>query len=103
MSKQRVSSKQRTELLAQFESSGLSAAAFARLHHINYSTFISWRKRGDQPPMRQRPALIEVVQAGSPSGGVEIQLGSLCRIQVENGEQAKLAAEIIRELEARGC
>lgn len=53
--------------------------------------------------MRQRPSLIEVVQAGSPSGSVEIQLGSLCRIQVEHGEQAKLAAEIIRELEARGC
>jgi hypothetical protein len=46
----RTTADERAKLLAAFERSGLSAAAFARKHHLNYTTFCGWRDRRDQAP-----------------------------------------------------
>ena len=100
---QKVSSEKREKLLAEFERSGLNAAAFARQHGIKYTTFCYWRRRAASLPTSDHPRLIEVVGDFPSNGSVEIQLGSSCRIQVTNREQATLAAAIIRELEEKAC
>jgi hypothetical protein len=41
----RANASQRSKLLAAFDRSGASAAAFARQHAINYTTFCGWRQR----------------------------------------------------------
>ena len=86
MRNQRVSSEHREELLAEFERSGLNAAAFARQHRINYSTFRYWHKRAAQSPISQRPTLVEVVQDRPSDGRLEIRLGKLCRIEIGHRE-----------------
>ena len=103
MGSQRVSSEERKELLAAFERSGLSAAAFARHYGIIYTTFCYWRRQAASLPTSEHPRLVEVVQAVPKDPVVAIELGALCRIQVSNRDQAKLAAVIIRELEEEGC
>jgi hypothetical protein len=44
----RSSASQRAQLLTAFDRSGLSAAAFARKHQLNYTTFCGWRQRRNQ-------------------------------------------------------
>ncbi|HKW29151.1 MAG TPA: hypothetical protein VJT54_07440 [Verrucomicrobiae bacterium] len=41
----RTSPRERGRLLAAFDRSGLSAAAFARQHGLTYSTFCGWRSQ----------------------------------------------------------
>ena len=41
----RTDAAQRAQLLAAFDQSGLSAAAFARQHGLHYTTFCGWRQR----------------------------------------------------------
>ena len=54
----RTTAAERTQLLAAFERSGLSAAAFARQHALNYTTFCGWRQRqGKADPL---PGFVEV-------------------------------------------
>jgi hypothetical protein len=44
----RTSPEQRDALLSAFDRSGMSGAAFARLHGIRYSTFAHWRQTRKQ-------------------------------------------------------
>lgn len=60
----RTSKAQRCVILAQFESSGMSAAQFARQTGLNYSTFALWvqRHRRTKRPERKSPLrLLEAV------------------------------------------
>ena len=43
----RTTSARRHQLLAEFDRSGLSAAAFAQQHHLAYTTFCRWRIAGN--------------------------------------------------------
>jgi transposase-like protein len=52
----RFDADQRAQLLAAFERSGLSGAAFARQHGIHYTTFCGWRQR----QAKARPAFVQV-------------------------------------------
>jgi transposase-like protein len=103
MGNQKVSPEERKELLAAFERSGLSAAAFARHYGINYTTFCYWRRQAASLATSEHPRLVEVLQDAPENPVVEIQLGALCRIHVSHRDQAKLTAAIIRELEEKAC
>lgn len=46
--RRRTDAARRAQLLAAFERSGLSAAAFARRHGLHYTTFCGWRQRRTQ-------------------------------------------------------
>jgi transposase-like protein len=90
----RTSINQRTQLLAAFDRSGLSAAAFARQHGIGCSTFYGWRHRqGKSPPS---PAFVEVELSGS-AAAVEllIELGAQARLRLNSPAQVDLAARLL--------
>ena len=103
MRNQRVSSERREQLLKAFEGSGLTAAAFARRHGINYTTLRYWLQRASQPTLDPQPRLIEVVQGAPEDGSLDIRLGDACRIKITDSKQARLAVAVMREWEAAGC
>ena len=96
----RSDAARRAQLLAAFDRSGLSAAAFARQHRLNYTTFCNWRQRRAQA--RRSPGFVEV-ELPSPTApsGLTIDLGASVRLHVPGAGQIALAAELIRALQAK--
>lgn len=103
MRKPKVSARRREQLLKKFEGSGLSAAEFARVNELNYTTFCGWRRRYPQPEQQRKPKLVEVELPASNPAGVEVQIGRLTRLRITDGDQARLAARLIRDLEGVSC
>ncbi len=103
MRKPKVSARRREQLLKKFEGSGLSAAEFARVNGLNYTTFCGWRKRYPQPEHQRKPKLVEVELPASNPAGIEVEIGRLTRLRFNDGDQARLAACLIRELEGVSC
>ena len=89
----------RTRWLAAFDRSGLSAAAFARQHGLNYTTFCGWRQRRSQS--RPLPGFVQV-QLPSPAAAVEllIELGATARLRVNSASQIELAARLLQSFNA---
>ena len=97
----RTGAAERAQLLAAFERSRLSAAAFARQHGIHYTTFCGWRQRRDK-----RPALPAFVQVELPPPSVDlvIELGPQTRLRITSGSQIELAARLLQAFNAsRPC
>jgi transposase-like protein len=92
--------RRRTELLAAFKRSGLSAAAFARQHGVNYGTFCGWRSRHNDSA-RALPKFVEVEMpdARAPVELV-IEVGTGVRVRVQSAEQLELAVRLLAELNA---
>ena len=116
----------REELLDEFERSGASGQAFAKLVGIKYQTFASWvqkrrRTRGQHPAASTVKALpstaadalrlVEAVVERDVDQAVAADRESLCvhlpggvRVEVRDGRQARLAAELLQALTAaRPC
>ena len=112
-------------LLDEFEQSGVSGKKFAALIGVNYQTFATWaqrrrRARGTDPlrakprvartaprvaePLRLLQAIVENA-AHAPLEGepLYVQLQNGARLEVRDGRQAALAAELLRALAARPC
>ena len=91
---QRTPSSRRAQLLAAFDRSGLSAAAFARQHDIGYTTFCGWRHR--QTKAKASPTFVEVELPG-PVATVEllIEVGAHTRLRVSSAGQVELAARFL--------
>lgn len=88
----------RHQLLAEFERSGLTVAAFARQHGIGYSTFCAWRRcKASQP--RLCFAEIELERSPWPEG-IVVELGRQARMRLHSAQQLQLAARLLKELEA---
>ena len=96
---QRTTLAERTQLLAAFERSGLSAAAFARQHALNYTTFCGWRQRcGKADPL---PAFVEVELPTSPEATeLVVEWGAQARLRIRCLGQIPLAARLIQDLNA---
>lgn len=97
----RVSAQRREALLAEWRSSGLSAAAFARERAISYSTFANWRRQEARRKAATQGGAIrfaEVVARESGSAGIEVQLDAGALIKIDHPAQAVLAAALIRAL-----
>lgn len=96
----RSTATERAQLLAAFDRSGLSSAAFARKHHLNYTTFCGWRQR--RSPVAAAPAFVEVEVPPPPAPPVEllIELGGSARLRVASASQLELAARLIQTLNA---
>ena len=96
-----ASAKRRKELLAAFDRSGLTAAAFARRHGIQYTTFCGWRQR----QAKASAGFVEV-EVPTPVAPVEVtvELGAQARMHLRSTDQVELAASLIRVLNAsRAC
>ena len=122
----RVPRERREALLDEFERCGVSAAEFAAQIGVKYQTFAHWRQRREQkratagdsvalapaalmaPESRPGIRWGEAVVEGSD--GVESQAKPMLRIalpggahlEIANEGEVKLAAELLRALEARG-
>ncbi len=99
----RTSKAQRRVILAQFESSGMSAAQFARQTGLKYSTFALWvqRYRRTKRPERKPPLrLLEAVVTPSPSkSALLVQLPGGARFEIGEVGQVPLVAALLRALE----
>ena len=90
--------KRRLRLLTEFDRSGLSAAAFARQHKINYTTFCGWRQRRDKNP--SSPAFVEI-EVPAASGPVELVLElGIARLRLHSSSQVELAVRLLQALNA---
>ncbi len=104
---------QRTAMMVEFERSGMSGAAFARLVGVKYSTFAHWVKQwrkhkqddsGEVTPVRWLEAEIKTGPSEPPperlakgsSTGLLVELSGGSRLWVETAMQVHLAAELIR-------
>ena len=107
----------RERLLDEFDRSGLSAAKFATLTGLKYSTFAAWvHRRRKQPnsaakvPAKSADPVhwLEAVMATAQTRGeplpavVVLQLPSGVRLEVADERQAALAAMLVRAL-AKSC
>jgi hypothetical protein len=94
----RTAPSRRQQLLAEFDHSGLSAYAFARKHHIAYSTFCQWRQQRD----RLTPVSfteVEIARPG-PAEPLVVELGPHARVCVSSPEQLELVAGLLKHLQA---
>ena len=102
----RASKEQRRLILAEYEHSGLSAARFAKLAGLKYSTFAGWlqRYRRAKPKGPAKPVrLLEaVVTPPEPSILLVLHLPGGARVEISDEQQAELAAALVRSL-ARPC
>ena len=93
----RTSPTRRARLLAQFERSGLSAAAFARQHRLPYTTFCNWRQRQRTAP--PAPGFVQVELAPSPAPtSLVLELGAGVQVQLTDAGQIELAARRLKAL-----
>lgn len=108
--------ERREMLLEEFEKTGTSAAAFARLVGVRYSTFAAWvhRRRtgravtvGSERPVE--PAALKWVEAtvdaercSGAINALSVDLPGGARMEITDVAQARIAAELLRALAAGG-
>jgi transposase-like protein len=95
----RTTPARRTQLLATFERSGLSAAAFARQQGLNYTTFCGWRQR--EAKTEPSPGFVQV-ELPTPEAAAElvIELGASARMRITEAGQIVLAVRLLRALQS---
>ncbi len=112
----RISRERRAELLAEYDRSSMTGAAFAEWAGIKYPTLMSWlteRRRSQQQASdstggRSELSWVEAVvedSAGSGDGQsalLEILLAGGASLRVSNRAGAALAAEVLRYLGGNG-
>ena len=106
----RVSKEQRKAVLAKFEQSGMSAAKFAALAGIKYSTFAGWvlRYRRGKPRVASKGMrFIEAVIGSDPNKpgsktGLILHLPGSVRVELSSVAEVPLAAALIEALQKRG-
>ena len=108
----RTDAARRAQLLAAFDRSGLSAAAFARRQGLHYTTFCGWRQRRAkadaalafvQLEVTPEPALVDLSAEASAKAELVIELGQ-ARMRIGSSAQIALAAELLQHLNAaRSC
>ena len=94
-----IRSSRRAQLLAAFDRSGLSSAAFARQHGIRYSTFCGWRRRRASVTPASGFVEVEVTPSSAPVELV-IELGVQGRMRLTSASQIDLAARLLHRLNA---
>jgi len=104
----RYTDQYRAEVVAAFEASGLSVAAFARQHGIKYPTFSSWvakargRARSRQAAPSSSPFI--VAEIGQENGGgvegetLEVRLPGGATATAGSSRQVALLAELLKSL-----
>ena len=92
----------RARLLAAFDRSGLSAAAFARRHRLTYTTFCGWRAQ--RAKVKGSLAFVQV-ELPAPAAPVEltIELGAPARMRIHSAGQIQLATRLLQALDAKSA
>lgn len=93
----RTTLARRTQLLARFDRSGLSAAAFARQHRLNYTTFCGWRQR--RFAVKASPDFVQVeLPSPATASGLVVEWGASVRIRLTDASQIALAVQLLQAL-----
>ena len=104
----RVPKAKQDEILAGYESSGMTRQQFAAFAGVKYSTLMSWvvkSRKAKQPGqeickqtgINWMEAVVEDGR-GQDEEGLSVQIGGSVVLRVANSHQAGLAVEIIRSL-----
>ena len=95
----------REALLALYEQSSMSGAAFARTHGIRYSTFMGWikKQRMGTPSDQANPMFHEVALTPSVAGGLLVELPMGVRVRLERADQIPVIAALSRQLHEVSC
>lgn len=93
----RTDAEGRAQLLAAFDGSGLSAAAFARQQGLNYTTFCGWRQRRANTNPSSGFVQVELPSPGPPVELV-IELNARARMRIRTAAQVELAARLLAAL-----
>ena len=96
--------EQREAWLDAYEHSGMSGAAFAKLHGIKYTTFANWRqqrRREHNRPDEAAPFFeeVEVRMPGSDSAGLKVSLPGGACVVVDRADQFPMVAALLKYLE----
>jgi hypothetical protein len=104
----RVPKDKQEEILAGYESSGMTGRQFAAYAGVKYSTLMSWvgkSRKAKQPGQEVcKPSGMNWVEAVVEDGrerneeGLSVRIGGGVAMRVVNSHQAGLAVEIIRSL-----
>lgn len=98
----RTPPEQREALLDAFVQSGMTGAAFARLHGICYQTFMGWLKRARKKSHNEPQFQELVVTSGKPcTHGLTVELPGGGRFLLERADQLPMATALLQYLEAR--
>lgn len=96
-------------LLEEYERSGASAAAFAKMCGVNYQTFVNWvqrRKRERAEGKVKVVPLVEVTVRAEPAMSlgcpVVVRLPGGAQVELSTSGQVPLVAELVRALAAGG-
>jgi len=104
----RVSKEQRRAVLAQFEQSGLSAAKFAKVAGLKYSTLAGWLQRYRRSKPKGRPGRMRLLEAViDPAGsaaltaakGVVLYLPGQVRLELSSLGDVPIAAALVQALQ----
>lgn len=104
----RTSREQRKAVLAKFEQSGMSAAKFAAVAGIKYSTFAGWvqRYRRRKGPVASRPMrFMEAVLGSQPAPsrtGLIVHLPGAVRVELFSVAEVPVALALLEALQKRG-
>ena len=108
----RTPRERREALLEEFAKSGMSGTKFAEYIGVKYQTFASWRRQRSAPaapgenapaagsPLRWVEALLEspATQDRRSAAALQVHLPGGACLEVADGAQAALAAELLRAL-----
>jgi transposase-like protein len=99
----RTDAAQRTQLLAAFARSGLSATAFARQHGIRYTTFCGWRYQ--RARAKGSPGFVQVeLPEATPPVELVVELGATVGLRLTSAGQVPLAVRLLQAFNAaRPC
>ena len=105
MGRVRVSVERREALLAEFDRSGMSGAAFAKHYGIKYTTFAHWkrmRKKARAEKQQKEPGTFLLVskEAVTVESSLTIELPLGAKLIVASEADARLAAVLLRALES---
>ncbi len=98
----RTSKAQRRVILSRFESSGLSAAQFARQTGLKYCSgcWVQRYRRTKRPERRSPLRLLEAVVTPAPSkSALLVELPGGARLEISEAGQVPLVATLLRALE----
>jgi hypothetical protein len=88
----RTSREQRRVILAEFERSGVSAAQFAKVSGIKYSTLAGWLQRQRRAKPKGRPRSVRLLEAVVEQARLPVaHSGTALLLQLPGGVQASLS------------
>jgi hypothetical protein len=91
----RTTASRRAQLLAAFDRSGWSAAAFARQQGLHSTTFCNWRQR--QGPAKPSPDFVQVeLTPPEIPTALVIELGPSARVRRTSAGQIELAVRLLQ-------